>query len=177
MGPSGAAYSDREIPGLTRGRRGPRRQHRGSRGWRSQPQEQGADNDEFVLGEGTLYCRPRLLLAGCGGAPANSDTQGQNTSQASKSTNAGCGTVAGTAGTEEKPSELPTVTIAASCGEKVRVLVEIADNPVERYIGLRRRESMPEDQGMLLSTRGRRTYQCEHLIHSLLPDIDSKRRL
>jgi uncharacterized protein len=121
-----------------------------------------------------------LLLAGCGGAPANSDTQGQNTSQASKSTNAGCGTVADTAGTEEKPSELPTVTIAASCGEKVRVWVEIADNPVERYIGLRKRESMPEDQGMLFvyPAEAPRTYTMANtLIPLSIAFIDSKRRI
>jgi uncharacterized protein len=90
-----------------------------------------------------------LLLAGCGGTQADPDTQSQNTPQASKSANAGCGTGADTAGSGEKPSQLPTVTIDASCGEKVRVRVEIADKPLTRYFGLRGRESMPEDQGML----------------------------
>ena len=69
-----------------------------------------------------------LLLTGCGGPQAAPDIQSQKTSQPSKSANAGCGTGADTAGTEVETSQLPTVTIHASCGEKVRVLVEIADN-------------------------------------------------
>jgi uncharacterized protein len=90
-----------------------------------------------------------LLLTSCSGPQAAPDTQSQKTPQTSKSANAGCGTGAHTAGAVQKASQLPTVTIHASCGEKVRVRVEIADNPVRRYIGLRGRGSLPEDRGML----------------------------
>jgi uncharacterized protein len=81
-----------------------------------------------------------LLLVSCSSPQADSDTQSQRTPQASGAT---------AAGTKGKTSEPPTVTIDASSGGKVRVRVEIADNPVERYIGLRGRESMPEAHGML----------------------------
>jgi uncharacterized protein len=90
-----------------------------------------------------------LLLTSCSGPQAAPDIQSQKTPQTSKGANAGCGTGAHTAGTVQKTSQLPTVTIHASCGEKVRVRVEIADNPVRRYVGLRGRWSLPEDQGML----------------------------
>ena len=121
-----------------------------------------------------------LLLAGCGGTLADPDTQSQNTSQASKSANAGCRTGADTAGAEEKTSELPTVTIDASCGEKVRVQVEIADNRLGRYIGLRGRESMPENQGMLFvfPAEAPRTFTMANTpIPLSIAFIDSERRI
>ena len=121
-----------------------------------------------------------LLLAGCGGPQADPDTQSQRTPQASKSANAGCGTAADTAGTEEKTPELPRVTIDASCGEKVRVRVEIADNPVARYIGLRGRESMPEDRGMLFvyPAEAPRTFTMANTpIPLSIAFIDSERRI
>ncbi len=121
-----------------------------------------------------------LLLAGCGGTQADSDTQSQNTPQASKSANAGSRTGADAARAAEKTSELPAVTIAASSGEKVRVGVEIADNPVARYIGLRGRESMPEDQGMLFvySAEAPRTYtMADTPIPLSIAFIDSERRI
>jgi uncharacterized protein len=90
-----------------------------------------------------------LLLAGCGGTQADSDTQSQKTPQASKSENAGCDTGADTAGTGEKTPELPTVTIHASCGEEVRVRVEVADDPAEQAKGLMERTTLGENRGML----------------------------
>ena len=121
-----------------------------------------------------------LLLAGCGGTSADSDTQSQNTAQAPKSANAGSGTEADTAGTEERTSALPTVTIDTSSGEKVRAKVEIADNPVARYIGLRGRESMPEGRGMLFvyPAEAARTYTMAGTPLPLsIAFIDSERRI
>jgi uncharacterized membrane protein (UPF0127 family) len=121
-----------------------------------------------------------LLLAGCGSPQADPDTQSQNTPRDPKSANAGCGTEAQTARTEDKTSGLPTVTIHASCGEKVRVWVEIADNPVRRYIGLRGRESMPEDRGMLFvyPAEGPRTFtMADTPIPLSIAFIDSERRI
>ena len=121
-----------------------------------------------------------LLLAGCGATQAHSDTQSQKTPHASKNENAGCDTGADTAGTEEKTSQLPTVTIHASCGEKVRVRVEIADNPVQRYMGLRGRKSMPEDQGMLFvyPAEAARTFTMANTpIPLSIAFIDSERRI
>jgi uncharacterized protein len=121
-----------------------------------------------------------LLLAGCGSPQADPDTQSQRTPQTSKSANAGRGTGADTAGTETKTSGLPTVTIHASYGEKVRVRVEIADSPVRRYIGLRGRESMPEDRGMLFvyPAEGPRTFtMADTPIPLSIAFIDSERRI
>ncbi|HSK99129.1 MAG TPA: DUF192 domain-containing protein [Rubrobacteraceae bacterium] len=64
-------------------------------------------------------------------------------------------TAAPAAGTTAEPEETAggtesrTVTINASSGERVRVRVEIADNHMGRIIGLRGRESLPENRGML----------------------------
>ena len=121
-----------------------------------------------------------LLLAGCSSPQAVPDTQSQSTPQTSKSVNAGCGSGADTAGTEKKAPGLLTVTIHASCGEKVRVWVEIADSPVKRYIGLRGRESMPEDQGMLFvyPTEGPRTFtMADTPLPLSIAFIDSERRI
>jgi uncharacterized membrane protein (UPF0127 family) len=118
-----------------------------------------------------------LLLAGCSGPQADPDTQSQNTPRASKNANAGS---AETARTEESTTVLPIVTIDASSGEKVRVWVEIADNPVARYIGLRGRESMPEDRGMLFvyPAEASRTYTMAGTPLPLsIAFIDSERRI
>ena len=80
-----------------------------------------------------------LLIAGCGGAPANSDTQSHNTPQDS-------GTVA-TEGTTS--SDLRTMVIDTSEGKKVEVRVEVADDVNEQAKGLMYRKSLGEDRGML----------------------------
>ena len=90
-----------------------------------------------------------VLLAECGGTQAHSDTKSQKSPQASKSENAGCGTGADTAGTVAKTSQLPTVTIHASCGEEVRVRVEVADDLAEQAKGLMDRTALGENRGML----------------------------
>ena len=123
----------------------------------------------------TLAVVLALLLAGCGGTQANPDTQTQSTPRASK--NAGS---AETARTEESTTVVPNVAIDASSGEKVRVWVEIADNPVARYIGLRGRESMPEDRGMLFvyPAEAPRTYTMAGTPLPLsIAFIDSDRRI
>ena len=82
-----------------------------------------------------------LLLAGCGGAPANSDTQSQDTPQASGST---------TAGTDETASSaLRTLVINTSGGKKVEVQVAVADEVNEQAKGLMYRKALGEDRGML----------------------------
>jgi uncharacterized protein len=78
-----------------------------------------------------------LLLAGCGGAPANSDTQSQNTPQASG------------ANTAETTSALRPVIIDTSGGKKVEVQVEVADDVAEQAKGLMYRKALGEDRGML----------------------------
>jgi uncharacterized membrane protein (UPF0127 family) len=73
------------------------------------------------------------FLAGCGGA-----TGGQDGHDAAAGKKAGSGA--------PDPS---TMTIDASGGKKVEVLVEIADDPLERERGLMDRTSLGEDRGML----------------------------
>ncbi|HEX2742204.1 MAG TPA: DUF192 domain-containing protein [Rubrobacter sp.] len=80
-----------------------------------------------------------LLLAGCGGAPANS----QNSSQAS-----GTKTPA-TEETTSASSDLSTLVIETSGEEQVEVRVEVADNVVEQAKGLMYRKELGEDRGML----------------------------
>jgi uncharacterized protein len=120
-----------------------------------------------------------LLLAGCGGAQAHSDTQSQKTPQASKSENAVCGTGADTAGTGEKTPELPTVTIHASCGE-VRVRVEVADDPAEQAKGLMYRKALGKNRGMLFiypEERELSFWMKNTLIPLSIAFIDSERRI
>jgi uncharacterized protein len=76
-----------------------------------------------------------LLLAGCGGAGANSDHHSQN------------GSTGGKTGSEQV--DLPAVLIDASGGDKAEVRVEIADDFYERARGLMDRTALGEDRGML----------------------------
>lgn len=93
-----------------------------------------------------------LLVAGCSGddnVSATSETTAGSTSGTEQS-----GTGSGSSGNSEPSTttpgeELRTLTINASAGEPVEVQVEIADDNVERYIGLRGRENLPENRGML----------------------------
>jgi uncharacterized membrane protein (UPF0127 family) len=71
-----------------------------------------------------------LVLASCGGEPLGSGTTGDSSNAA-------------------RASELRTVTLNASSGEEVKVWVEVADNQLGRVIGLRWRERLPENRGML----------------------------
>jgi uncharacterized membrane protein (UPF0127 family) len=120
-----------------------------------------------------------LLLAGCGGAQAHSDTQSQKNPQASKSENAGCGTGSDTAGIGQKTPELPTVTIHASCGE-VRVRVEVADDPAEQAKGLMYRKALGKNRGMLFiypEERELSFWMKNTLIPLSIAFIDSERRI
>jgi uncharacterized membrane protein (UPF0127 family) len=90
-----------------------------------------------------------LFLVGCAGTQADPDTQSRKTPQASKGANAGCGNESDTAGTEEKTTGHPTVTIYASCGEEARVGVEVADDLFEQARGLMYRTTLGADRGML----------------------------
>lgn len=55
----------------------------------------------------------------------------------------------GSAAAEPETSQLPTLTIINSIGERVPVRVEIADTPEERQTGLMGRTALAEDAGML----------------------------
>ena len=83
-----------------------------------------------------------LLLAGCGGVRAESDTGSQKTPQ-------GSGTPAAQKDTTSGPSGLRTLTIHTSGGDEVEVRVEIADNFFEQTRGLMYRKELGEDRGML----------------------------
>ena len=47
------------------------------------------------------------------------------------------------------PGGLTRISFVSADGEKIDLLVEVADSPNERSVGLMLRESLPEDQGML----------------------------
>ena len=83
-----------------------------------------------------------LLLAGCGGTQADTNSGSQSNPQAS-------GTPAAEKNSTSGPSGLHTLTIDASGGEKVEVRVEIADNLVEQAKGLMYRTALGENRGML----------------------------
>lgn len=81
-----------------------------------------------------------VLLAGCSGANGGPDNHSPKGTAGKKETSSG-------------PSDLPTVTIDASGGEKVEVRVEIADGIFEQQRGLMYRTSLGEDRGMLFVYR------------------------
>ena len=111
-----------------------------------------------------------LLLAGCGGAPANSDTQ----SQAS-------GSDATTASAEETTSSaLRTLVIDTSGRKQVEVRVEVADDVSEQAKGLMYRKALGEDRGMLFVYPDERelTYWMKDtLIPLSIAYIDSEERI
>jgi uncharacterized protein len=72
-----------------------------------------------------------LLLVGCSGQQASPDA-----TTAPSATSGGA-------------TELSTVTIDASGGERVEVRVEVADSPQEQARGLMDRTALPENRGML----------------------------
>ena len=81
-----------------------------------------------------------LLLAGCDdGAAGGGSAATPSEPRAATTTDSGKATAA----------DLPTVTIAASSGEKVEVRVEIADNASEQARGLMHRTALAENRGML----------------------------
>ncbi len=85
-----------------------------------------------------------------------------------------------TAAESARSPKLRTVTIDASNGEKVRVRVEIADDLLERVIGLRGRKNLAEDRGMLFvfTEEDRRTFVMEDtLIPLSIAFMDSEGRI
>jgi uncharacterized membrane protein (UPF0127 family) len=91
-----------------------------------------------------------LLLAGCGGTAADDTTAGASGEKTAAETTARePGRTDQGAQTESGSPEPPTVTIHPSGGEEVKVRVRIADDFVERIMGLRGRRSLPENRGML----------------------------
>jgi uncharacterized membrane protein (UPF0127 family) len=69
-----------------------------------------------------------FLIVGCGGETGDSSSRSANTTP---------------------DSNLHTLTIESSNGDKVEVWVEIADNDAERARGLMGRTALAEDRGML----------------------------
>ena len=128
-----------------------------------------------------------LLIAGCGGTEQDaSQTGNQNDPQASGGKTPGREPTVATSGESTSAggtntSELSAVTIYAASGEKVKVWVEIADNPLGRYMGLRGRESLHENQGMLFvypSEQEELTFtMADTLIPLSIAFIDSERRI
>jgi uncharacterized protein len=93
-----------------------------------------------------------LLATGCAetseqrpdkGSPGSEKTCETSASPEVKTTTESRETTQGT--------ELRSVIIDASGGEKVEVWVEVADNTLGQIIGLRGRKSLPENRGMLFS--------------------------
>jgi uncharacterized protein len=131
-----------------------------------------------------------LLLAGCVGTQQGGP---QDDTQASEGGTAGSESAPRTEGKALEATSggsqgssnltdpgLSTVVIDASNGEKVEVRVEIADNPISRYLGLRGRENLPVNRGMLF------VYSKEQQLSFTMEDtptplsiafIDSKRRI
>jgi uncharacterized membrane protein (UPF0127 family) len=111
-----------------------------------------------------------LALAGCAGATADSGGQPRNASGA---------TAAGKEASSGQPG-LRTVVIDASGGKKVRVRVEIADDPWEQARGLMYRTALGEDRGMLFVYQGERelSYWMKNtLIPLSIAYIDSEGRI
>jgi len=92
-----------------------------------------------------------LLVVGCAETSGRPDTKPPRTVDSCKTT-ANPETKATTESRETaQGAEVRTVTIDTSSGEKVEVWVEVADNIVSRAFGLRYREHLPEDRGMLFA--------------------------
>jgi hypothetical protein len=120
------------------------------------------------------------LLVGCAETTERPDTgPSEPTAPARTAANPDAQTTAEPEETAEG-TELSTVTIDASSGEQVEVRVEIADNPIGRFIGLRGRESLPENRGMLFvyTEEDRRSFTMEGtLIPLSIAFMDSEGRI
>ena len=75
-----------------------------------------------------LLCLLAFLIVGCGGETGDTSSQPANTTP---------------------DSDLPTVIIESSAGDKVELRVEIADDDAERARGLMGRTALAQDRGML----------------------------
>jgi uncharacterized protein len=126
-----------------------------------------------------------FLIVGCGETserPA-ADSPGSDTPSRTRESSEMQTTKEAAKSTSEEPaqaSELRTVIISASSGEDVKVRVEIADNLVERVIGLRWRKNLPENRGMLFvySDEEERTFTMEDtLIPLSIAFMDSEGRI
>jgi len=115
-----------------------------------------------------------LLLAGCGGTQADTDTGSQETQRASNTTSAE------TNETTPESSRLQTLTIDASGGEKVEVRVEVADDLFERARGLMYRKALGVNRGMLFvypEEQELSFWMKNTLIPLSIAFIDSERRI
>jgi uncharacterized membrane protein (UPF0127 family) len=105
-----------------------------------------------------------LLLGGCDGG----------------STDSGTASGGGSTGASTTASELWTVTIDSSGGEKVEVQVEIADDTSEQARGLMYRTALAQDRGMLFVFSGekqRSFWMKNTLIPLSIAYIDSEGRI
>ncbi|MDQ4107109.1 MAG: DUF192 domain-containing protein [Actinomycetota bacterium] len=92
---------------------------------------------------GILLTALALLLTGCGGESGSG--AGPTTAGGVETT----GVATNVPATTTTDSELRTVIINASGGERVPVKVEIADEPAEQVQGLMNRTALGENRGML----------------------------
>jgi hypothetical protein len=122
-----------------------------------------------------------LLLAGCGGDPANSQSSSQGAPQAAESANTGSElTSKAPETTAQAAPELRTLTIGTSNDESVEVRVEIADEPDEQATGLMNRTALGEDRGMLFvfpSEEDRSFWMKDTLIPLSIAYMDSEGRI
>ena len=110
-----------------------------------------------------------VLLAGCTGP--DSDGASRPREDAAQAT--------GSEGAASN-SDLSTVEIATSGGEKVRLRVEIADDLIEQSRGLMNRTALAEDRGMLFvydEERERSFWMKNTLIPLSIAYIDSEGRI
>jgi uncharacterized membrane protein (UPF0127 family) len=115
-----------------------------------------------------------MLLAGCSGPQADSDTRSQSTPQSSGTT------AAGKEETTSGPSGPSTLVIDASGGKEVRVRVEVADDLAEQAKGLMDRTALGESRGMLFvypEERELSLWMKNTLIPLSIAFIDSERRI
>ncbi|MCA1687836.1 MAG: DUF192 domain-containing protein [Actinobacteria bacterium] len=113
-----------------------------------------------------------FLIFGCGATSERPDAPGSNMEANAEATK--------TASETAHASKLRKVIINASSGEKVKVRVEIADNDLERGTGLRWRENLPENRGMLFvyTDEVQRSFTMEDTVIPLsIAFMDSERRI
>ena len=125
-----------------------------------------------------------FLTVGCGttGERPDATTQGSGDPSQTAANSGDETTVASMGATSETAPwlRLRTVTINASNGENVKVRVEIADTVMSRFVGLRGRESLPEDRGMLFvyAEEEKRSYTMDDtLIPLSIAFMDSEGRI
>ena len=120
------------------------------------------------------------MASGCGGEPTGSGQTTGGSSSEGVATTTGGEMDGGEITRATAARELPVVTISASGGEEVEVRAEVAESSLAQYIGLRGRENLPEDRGMLFvydEEREMSFTMADTLIPLSIAFIDSKGRI